>query len=278
MNRFTWRGMFILIGGASLIWLLPWSLVAAKLPTKRIERASAWAPTYSQLVTKRRLWGTVVGLFGGNYVWYFFLTWLPYYFETERHFTRNTLALLASLPFWAVAIASMLFGLLADALIRRGRDAGRVRQTFCVTGLFFCCAFMFPAVLVRNAYLSIFLMMMSAISMAGFSSNHWALSQRLSGVAAAGKWTGFQNCLGNFAGVAGAWITGRTLYLTHSFFLAFAIACGITLVGALGYLLIIGKPDEVRWHEGRLPAMSGEMPDDVPPQKDYQYQPLPPTS
>ena len=26
----------------------------------------------------------MLGLFGANYTWYFFLTWLPYYFEKER--------------------------------------------------------------------------------------------------------------------------------------------------------------------------------------------------
>ncbi len=150
MNRFTWRGMFILIGGASLIWLIPWCIVAAKIPTKKLEKASAWAPTYKELAYRRRFWGTAIGLFGGNYVWYFFLTWLPYYFETERHFPKDKLALVGSLPFWAVAVASMLFGLIADAMIRRGRDAGRVRQTFVATGLFCCCAFMFPAVIVKD--------------------------------------------------------------------------------------------------------------------------------
>ena len=278
MNRFTWRGMFILIGAASLVWLVPWCVVAAKLPSKRLETASAWAPSYSQLAHKRRFWGTVIGLFGGNYAWYFFLTWLPYYFETERHFTKDKLAILGSLPFWAVAIASMLFGLIADAMIRRGRDAGRVRQTFVTTGLIGCCVLMFPAVLVKDPYLSMVLLVLSAISMAGFSSNHWALTQRLSGVSAAGKWTGFQNCIGNFSGVAGAWITGKILVWTHSFFFAFVIACVVVFIGALGYSLVIGKPDEVLWHPDLTATTSGETPDDAPPQPGYEYQPLPPAS
>jgi cyanate permease len=83
--------------------------------------------------------------------------------------------------------------------------------------------------------------------MGAWSSNHWALTQRLSGAAAAGKWTAFQNCLGNFAGVVGAWVTGQVLQATHSFPIAFAIACGVLILGVCGYWIVVGKPDEVSW-------------------------------
>ena len=82
-SGFSWRGMFLVIGGASLLWLMPWCFAAAKLLWRSINKASAWAPTYKQLMTRRTVWGTVLGLFGGNYAWYFYLTWLPYYFETR---------------------------------------------------------------------------------------------------------------------------------------------------------------------------------------------------
>ena len=260
MNWFSWRGMFIVIGGASLIWLIPWSVVAAKLPSRRLERASAWAPDYLELMRRRVFWGTALGLFCGNYTWYFYLSWLPYYFEKERHYHRDQLAIIASLPFWAVAIASMLFGLFADALIRRGREPGRVRQAFMCIGMLGCCGFMLIAVLVEQALASNILLILASVSMGAWSSNHWALTQRLSGAAAAGKWTALQNCIGNFAGVVAAWVTGHVLGWTHSFFAAFAIACGVLLFGVLGYWIVIGRPVEVLWtpvfHPEDSPAYS----------------------
>lgn len=244
---FSWRYMFLAIGGASLLWLVPWCMLVPKLTARRLEIASARAPDYREIVVQRRFWGTVLGLFGGNYTWYLFLTWLPYYFETARHYTHGRLAVIASLPFWAVACSSMLFGLLADAIISRGREPGRVRQAFVSLGLLGCCAFLMSAVLVHAAVLSNSLIVLACVSMGAFSSNHWALTQRLAGAEGACKWTGIQNCIGNFAGVIAPYVSGLTLESTHSFFPAFAIACVVLLLGVCGYWFVVGAPRQILW-------------------------------
>lgn len=253
INALSWRYMFIWIGGASLLWLLPWCLLIPKLPLRRIEEASQWSPSYLSLIKERRVWGTVLGLFGANYTWYFFLTWLPYYFESERHYTKDRLALFASLPFWSVSLASILFGLAADALIRRGAHPGKVRQRFVSIGLLGCCGFMIPAVLVKQDWLCTIFFVLTSICMGAFSSNHWAFSQTLAGPEAAGKWTGFENCLGNFAGVIAPWVTGWALHETHSFLVAILIACAVLLVGVLGFSFVVGSPNPVPWRTAQSP-------------------------
>ena len=248
LDRFTWRGMFVAIALASFLWLIPWCFVAPKLAVKRLAKVSAWAPSYGQLLRNRRVWGTVLGLFGANYGWYFLLSWLPYYLENERHYSGNRLAFIGSLPFWAVAASSMAFGLLADALIRRGYEPGRVRQSIISLGLLGCCFFILPAVLVRDQTLSMTLLILACISMGGFSSNHWALSQRLSGAEAAGKWTGLQNCFGNIAGFAASYISGLSLRHTHSFVFAFSVVAAALLLSVVGYWFVVGQPVPVKWH------------------------------
>jgi MFS family permease len=172
---------------------------------------------------------------------------LPYYFERERHYPKKDLALVASLPFWGVAVSALICGLLADAIIRRGFEPGRVRQSFLCVGLLGCCVFLFPAVMVKSEFSANALLMTAAVCMGAWSSNHWALTQRLAGAPAAGKWTAFQNCLGNCAGWVGAIITGHVLQATNSFFLAFAIACAVLILGVCGYWIVIGRPDQVSW-------------------------------
>jgi ACS family D-galactonate transporter-like MFS transporter len=246
VNWLDWRGMFIAIGVVSLMWLVPWCVVAPRLKLRQ-EYSHIQAPTYREIVSKRAFWGTVMGLFGANYTWYLLLTWLPYYFEKDRHYEHSRLAVFSSLPFWGVAASSMLAGLLADAIIRRGKIAARVRQTTVSLGLVGCCAFMLPGVVIRDELVSMTLLIVACICLGGFSSNHWALSQTLAGPEAAGKWTGIQNCLGNFAGIAAPWITGSILKETQSFPLAFAVSCGFLLVGIAGYWLVVGKTTRVRW-------------------------------
>jgi MFS family permease len=243
----SWRYMFVAIGFASMLWLIPWCLLVPKLKSERVVRSRDWSPSYGQLARTRAVWGTVLGLFGANYTWYFFLTWLPYYFETERHYTHDRLAFFGSLPFWTTAASSTICGLLADALIRRGFNAGRVRQLFVSLGLTGCCGFMLPAVLVADPTLSNVLFALTCVCMGAFSSNHWAFTQTLAGPRAAGKWTGFENCAGNLAGVVAPYVTGVALAVTHKFFAAFAIACCVLMVGVLGFWAVVGKPVPVDW-------------------------------
>ncbi len=253
VNRLTWRGMFLAIGSVSLIWLIPWCFVAPRLKVHQ-ELASIPPPSYKEILSARPFWGTVLGLFGGNYTWYFFLTWLPYYFENERHYDKQHLAFFSSLPFWGVGTSAMIAGMVADAIIRRGKTRPvRVRQSTVCLGLLGCCAFMLPAVLIQNEKLALACLMVACLMLGLWSSNHWALTQSLSGAPAAGRWTAAQNCMGNFAGIAAPWITGSILQATHQFFLAFAVACLALLLSATGYWLIVGKSNEIRWSTETLP-------------------------
>ncbi|MBV8052128.1 MAG: MFS transporter, partial [Acidobacteriaceae bacterium] len=202
---------------------------------------------------ERAFWGTVLGLFGGNYAWFFLLNWIPYYFETDRHITGESRALFTSLPFWGVATSSMLLGVFADALIRRGRDAGRVRRKVMCGGLLCACVFMVPAVLVRQPVLFQILLVLCLASIGGWSSNHWALTQRLAGVEGAAKWTGLQNCIGNFAGVLANFLGGWTLSLTHSFIPAFTLVVCAMLLSVFGYWFLVSTGDPVNWGNGYLP-------------------------
>ena len=100
----------------------------------------------STLIASRVFWGTAVGLFGGNYAWYFMLNWLPAYLEKERHYSSAHLRDVATLCYVTVAVASARFGLIADWFIRRGHNAGKVRQLSRCLGLVLCCPLMFAAV------------------------------------------------------------------------------------------------------------------------------------
>ncbi len=106
---------------------------------------------------------------------------------------------------------------------------------------------MIPAVLIREEWISNSFFVLGCICLGGFSSNHWAYSQTLAGVRAAGKWTGFENCLGNFSGVIGPWVSGYTLQKTHSFIPAFVVAAVVLLIGAFGFSFVVGNPEEVDW-------------------------------
>jgi ACS family D-galactonate transporter-like MFS transporter len=228
------------------LWLVPWVAIAGKLPGSTVHRHQApRAASYAAIASTRGLWGSALGLFGGNYAWYFLLNWLPYYFETARHYTHDRLAFFASVPFWSIALSSTCFGLLADYFIHHGGEPGFVRRRFVCCGLISCSILMFAAIKVKAELPSNILLVLAFIALGAWSSNHWAFSQLLAGPTNAGKWTGLQNCIGNFAGVLGPWLSGYALQKTHSFFAAFAIACGFLIMGLAAYWFIVGTPSQV---------------------------------
>lgn len=248
--RLGWRYLFYFLGFGAMLWLAPWF---AMIP--RGQRATEAAtlepagPPFWEIAKKRDFWGTVVALFCGNYAWYFILTWLPTYLETERHFSKTMMAVYGSIPYWGIAIASITSGWFSDRLIERRGSAVRVRKTLAASGLLLA-TLVLPANLLRNQVAAMALMTAGCLAYGLFSSNCWAITQTLGGPSAAGKWTGMQNCLGNLAGIAAPWLTGLIVEKTGQFFLAFVAVCVCLVIGACSYLFVVGTAAPIAWGRG----------------------------
>ncbi|HVV45027.1 MAG TPA: MFS transporter, partial [Bryobacteraceae bacterium] len=151
MEKYGWRSFFYAMGVLSFLWMIPWLTLVPK--TKHVAAAATETrriPTMLEICRKRAAWGTFLGLFGGNYAWYFLLTWIPGYFRMARHYTQDEVAIFGSLPLWVTGISTLLSGLLSDRLIAKGWNASKVRKGFLATGLIGA-TIMLPAALVENA-------------------------------------------------------------------------------------------------------------------------------
>lgn len=245
--RFGWRMVFISIGVTSLLWLIPWFIAAPKVGSITTMRARNAGPGFLDILRRKDAWGTLIGLFGANYAWYFMLTWLPQYLLLERHYSTRMMALTGWLPFCATALGATVGGSMADLWIGRGATPTRVRKTFVIGGLLGCAAFLLPATLTADQIVAMSLLILAAFIYGLYSGNLWAVTQTLAGPAAAGKWTGLQNCAGNLAGIAAPVVTGFIVERTGSFYLAFVWVCANLLLSALSYLFIVGRVEPVAW-------------------------------
>jgi ACS family D-galactonate transporter-like MFS transporter len=254
LDNFGWRWVFLTIGLASLLWLIPWSATAPRMRTAASLRAPYKGPGLIEILKNRSAWGTLIGLFCGNYAWYFMLTWLPQYLLMERHYSTRIMALTGWLPFCSTAAGAAFGGWLSDRLIHNGASPTVVRKTFAVSGLSGSALFLLPAAMAEDQILAMTLLMLSAFIYGLFSSNLWAITQTLAGEAAAGKWTGLQNCMGNMAGVVAPIVTGFIVYETGKFYWAFVCVCVILAIGALSYLLIVQRIAQVAWSTSGDPA------------------------
>ena len=196
-------------------------------------------------------------MFSLGYVWYFLLSWLPSYLVNERGFSLSAMAVLGSIPFWAMAASSLCSGYASDQLIRRGCNPSTVRKSFLVGGLLLCGTAMAPAALVRDAQLSVALLTAACVALGLFTSNVWAVTQTLAGPLAAGKWTGIQNAIGNLGGVVSPLLTGWIVSVTGSFLLAFLAATAVMLLGSISYLVLVGEIRPLSWLQE---TQAGEVP------------------
>jgi len=243
--RFGWRPFFIALGLLSLSWLVPWLSCKPSLP--RVAAESVDAPSLLQFVGLRAAWGTCGGLFSANYISYFFITWMPFYLLRERHFSMSKMGAVAGSSYIAAAISAAICGRLADRWIRRGATPTHVRKTFTAGGMIGAAIFLIACVL-SPPNLSISMLVGVTMSWSACASNLWAMTYTLAGPAAAGRWTGMQNCLGNFSGVVAPFLTGLVLDRTGNFFWPFAITAGVCVLGAVCYGLVLGPVEQVRWH------------------------------
>jgi MFS transporter, ACS family, D-galactonate transporter len=248
MARFGWRPFFIVLGLGSLLWLPMW---IRWMPRGQglVTSGPHQTPSIRRILSLRSAWATFVGLFCANYLWYFLLTWLPFYLVRERHFSMDAMAKVGALAYLASATATTIAGWLSDRAIASGATPTRVRKTCTGVGLGLATVIVAVAV-VPNPTASMVFLMLACASYGMYASSHWAITQTLAGPAAAGKWSGFQNFLANLAGVVAPALTGYVVDRTGQFFWAFAVAAVVVLIGSCVYLFVLGPVKPVDWSAG----------------------------
>ncbi len=243
VSHVGWRSLFWMVGFLSLLWLVPWLRWAPPPPVKT--SAQPPSPSIREIIRHRAAWGTFLGLFCINYAWYFLLTWMPYWLVKERGFTMDRMAVFGAIPYLAAALGSTFWGWLSDHLIRKGHAPSKVRKAFVVAGQL-SALWLLPTVFVAsNTLMLVFLTI--ALMFMTLTSSHWAITQRLAGPVAAGKWTGIQNFFGNLSGVAAPAITGLIVQRTGQFYPAFVLVVVVILLGACCYGFLIRKVDPIEW-------------------------------
>jgi len=244
--RLGWRVFFFALGAISLLWLIPW---LATMPRGRTAGAAgAQVPSIRAILAQRSAWFTAGGLFCGNYYWYFLITWLPAYLEKERHFPKQKMAVFGWFPFLAIAASAVGSGWLSDRLIARGHSPTVVRKGFAGAGLVLA-TIVIAVAIVHDDSAAMALLTLACLAFGMYTSNVFAITQALAGPYAAGRWTSFQNGIGNLAGVLAPWLTGRVVDTTGQFYVAFLVAGAFAFTGALNFVLGVGPIEQVEFRK-----------------------------
>lgn len=252
-----WRLTFLALGGVSLLWLVPWSRVT--LPARAVRRSDADKPHLRTIIRQTSLWGTALGLFSSNYVFYFMLSWIPYYLVRERGFSTAGMTDIATSAFVTNALFAIAAGWGIDKLIAGGNSANNVYKTtmvFTHVGSVACMLLMAfgSATMALGA-------LFTYQALCGIQSpGVYAIPQILAGPRATGRWVGIQNSIGNFAGIFTNGVTGLLIESTHHFTAAFLVAAVMGFIGVFGWVGMLPTLKELPWdEEEKAAAPAGEL-------------------
>ena len=238
-----WRATFWVFGGLSLLWLIPWSRV--QLPAPRAEQRGPIDPPMRAILRQPSLWGTALGLFSSNYVFYFVLNWLPYYVVNERGFSTGEMASLTGSAWLLSAVSSVIAGWVIDRFVRAGQANMAYKSVMIVShlgtvGCMLCIAFGSQPWAVAGIFIY---QLIGGAAAAGV----FAIPQILAGPAASARWVGIQNCCGNIAGAIAPALTGLLVEETQHFTAAFVTAAAVSLAGLVGWVWMVPKVAPLLW-------------------------------
>lgn len=248
--RSGWRPVFFIFGGLSLLWLIPWSRVRLGPPAET-RAADDVQPTFKEILSQRALWGTALGLFGGNYSFYFILSWLPFYLVKARGFSIEGMAWIAAWAYLVNALASVFAGWASDRWVRRGGSPDTVYKGAMILnhGGGILCMVGMVLLPVTGSIICLFL---EEIIIGLAAPGAFTIPQIIAGPKAAGRWVGVQNASGNLAGFIAPALTGILVDQSGNFIGAFVVAALVNVLGLVGWVWILPKVAPIDWAAARM--------------------------
>ena len=220
---------FILRGGAQL-----------EGQTKAAKGASL-----GYLLRQRKVYGLALGWGAYNYTFFLLLTWLPSYLSVSLHMDLFHSVFYTSVPWLFATFTDLLVGgWLVDALIQRGWDANRVRQSVMVVGMSFGLA-IFGAASAHSSAAALVWISLALGGLAAAAPVAWTVPSLISPRESVGTLGGAVNFCGQIAAISAPIVTGYIVSGTHSFGAAFVTATVILLLGIVGYIFLLGRIEPI---------------------------------
>lgn len=254
MLSFGWRSMFYIFGAIGVLWSVLWIFIYRNLPeehkfvnkaelahirgldekgniNKAIDIKKRPTVPWSVLIKSPNMWAIMFGYFTYVYVLWFFLTWLPSYLVSYRHFTLMKMGLFASLPLLAGVIGDTFGGWWTDWLLVRTGKAKFSRRLVAIIGMLGTVVFIVPAALTTNPYTSVYCLSLSMFFLESTIGPSWAVPMDVGGEYS-GTVSGMMNMAGNIGGALSPIVFG-ILVQFGSWTAPFIVSAVLLVLGAI---------------------------------------------
>jgi ACS family hexuronate transporter-like MFS transporter len=205
-----WRAAFILTGTLGLIWMAFWHTTYRDPAPLSAAATVNQRPSLRQLFAVRQLWGLMLTRMLATPVWWFYVFWLPDYFNKGRGFGLKEIGMFLWLPYLTVDLGKLIGGRLSDHLLTQGHSATFARKSVMAAGALCMTAGLF-VVDASTANLALLWVSIATFGFGLWSANILALHADVfpsHWMASAIGWTGMAASLG---GAAFTWAIGRAV-------------------------------------------------------------------
>jgi ACS family sodium-dependent inorganic phosphate cotransporter len=231
-----WPMPFYVFGLVGIVWAVVWFVRVGEGTMHDTAPVARGPVPWGTLLRSPAVWAMVMCHFSNNWGLYVLLSWLPSYFKATYGASLASVGWLSALP-WLLSFAmSVVSGRVADAMLKRGQSATRVRKFVQVIGT------LLPALsllaLTQAPSLTIGLVLMccatstAAWGNAGFAANGFDLAPRYADV----LW-GLSNTVATLPGVFGVYLTGWLVDRTGGYAAPFYATAGVYLLGFAAYMV-----------------------------------------
>jgi len=147
---YGWRAAFAAIGAAGFLLLPPWLFLHGRIrnaygapdpePAFAPEELSqpAGGASVADVFRSRKYWCFLAARSFSDAAWYFYLFWMPAYFQDARGFSLEMAGKLLWIPFFCADIGALGGAWASSALIRRGFSVNSGRKTLLIPSALLC--------------------------------------------------------------------------------------------------------------------------------------------
>ncbi len=234
-----WRSAFYITGVCSLGWAVLWFFTYTEhKDVELIPAAPHPAVPWKALLTDRGLYGLLLAKFFQDYLFYFFVTWLPGYLVMAHGFSLAQMATYGSLMWLAGFCSQPLVGWFSDFLVSRGFSMTQARKG-CIVTMMLCSSVVIAVGFTKSFTICVTLLVLAVACESAATTMLWTICTELAPQQQAGSIAGVMNAAGAVAGILAPSITGLLLYVTGNFKGALVLAGIMVLMAASSVVFII---------------------------------------
>ncbi len=260
---FSWKLIFVLVGLAGLLWLIPW-WVLVKSPPKshpwiteeereyiltgqKHEDADASEdsdsdkiPSTKEILSHKQSWGVIIASAAIDPIWWLFVFWIPIYLSEVYGMNVKEIGIYGWVPYVGAMFGAWFGGLFAQNRLKAGWGVDKTRKFVITLG----CFIMLPALLaMASPGEPVIAVLLMAVILFGFQTaigNVQTLPSDLLGGKSVGTLAGISGMAAKFGAVG---LTSLIPWLTSggNYTPAFIIGASLAVIAAASIWILCPK-------------------------------------